>query len=64
VLGVTDEPLVSTDFNGDLHSATVDLSSTQVVGDLVKVLAWYDNEMAYATRLYEMAKFVAGKAGA
>ncbi len=61
VLGVTDEPLVSTDFNGDLHSATVDLSLTQKVGDLYKVIAWYDNEMAYATRLYEMAKFVAGQ---
>jgi glyceraldehyde 3-phosphate dehydrogenase len=61
VLGVTDEPLVSSDFNGDLHSATVDLRSTQVIGDLAKVLAWYDNEMAYATRLYELALFVAEK---
>ena len=41
--------------------ATVDLGSTQVLGDLVKVLAWYDNEMGYATRLYELAKFVAAK---
>ena len=60
VLGVTDEPMVSCDFNGDVHSATVDLSATQMVGDLVKVLAWYDNEMGYATRLYELAKFVTG----
>lgn len=59
VLGVTDDPVVSCDFNGDLHSATVDLRSTQVVGDMVKVLAWYDNEMAYAQRLYDLARFVA-----
>ncbi|MFO0573558.1 MAG: type I glyceraldehyde-3-phosphate dehydrogenase [Polyangia bacterium] len=61
VLAVTTEPLVSTDLNGDTHSATVDLLSTQQVGDMVKVLAWYDNEMGYATRLYELAKFVAQK---
>ena len=62
VLAVSDEPTVSCDFNGDPHSATVDLGSTQAVGDMVKVLAWYDNEMGYATRLYELAKFVAAKA--
>jgi len=60
VLAVSDEPTVSCDYNGDAHSATVDLSSTQTVGDMVKVLAWYDNEMGYATRLYELAKFVSG----
>lgn len=64
VLAVTDEPLVSCDFNGDAHSATVDLGSTQAIGDMVKVLAWYDNEMGYATRLYELAKFVANRAAA
>jgi glyceraldehyde 3-phosphate dehydrogenase len=58
VLAVNEEPLVSGDFNGDAHSATVDINSTQMVGDLVKVVAWYDNEMGYATRLYELAKFV------
>jgi len=61
VLAVTDEPVVSIDFNGDAHSATVDLQSTMVQGDLVKVVAWYDNETGYATRLYELAKFVASK---
>jgi len=54
VLGVVDEPVVSTDFIGDPHSATVDLSMTRVVGgDLVKVMAWYDNEWGYANRLVE-----------
>jgi glyceraldehyde 3-phosphate dehydrogenase len=61
VLAVTDEQLVSCDFNGDAHSATVDLLSTHVVGDLVKVVAWYDNETGYATRLFELTRYVAGK---
>jgi len=59
VLAVTDEPLVSIDFNGDAHSATVDALSTMVVGDLCKVVSWYDNETGYATRLFELARFVA-----
>jgi glyceraldehyde 3-phosphate dehydrogenase len=61
VLAVTDEPLVSIDFNGDNHSATVDLLSTMVVGELAKVVAWYDNETGYAHRLYELTKYVAQK---
>lgn len=64
VLATADEPTVSCDYNGDPRSATVDLTSTQRSGDLVKVLAWYDNEVGYATRLYELAKFVAKKAAA
>jgi glyceraldehyde 3-phosphate dehydrogenase len=61
VLAVTDEPLVSIDFNGDAHSATIDLLSTMVIGDLAKVVAWYDNETGYATRLYELTRYVAQK---
>jgi glyceraldehyde 3-phosphate dehydrogenase len=61
VLAVTDEGLVSTDFNGDAHSATIDLPSTMVVGDLAKVIAWYDNETGYATRLYELTRYIAEK---
>jgi glyceraldehyde 3-phosphate dehydrogenase len=54
VLGVTDEPVVSTDFVGDPHSTIVDLSLTQVIGgDFVKIFAWYDNEWGYANRLVE-----------
>jgi glyceraldehyde 3-phosphate dehydrogenase len=61
ILTVSDEPLVSCDFNGDLHSATVDAEQTNAVGDLAKVMAWYDNESAYAQRLFDLAVFVAGK---
>jgi glyceraldehyde 3-phosphate dehydrogenase len=54
VLAVTDEPLVSSDIIGRSESAIVDLSLTRVVdGDLVKVMAWYDNEYGYANRLVE-----------
>jgi len=61
ILAVSREELVSTDFNGDLHSAIVDALSTKVLGDQVKVLAWYDNEQGYAQRLFDLAKFVAEK---
>jgi len=57
VLAVTNKPLVSTDFTGNPYSTIVDLSYTNVVGgNLVKVLAWYDNEWAYSLRLVEMAE--------
>ncbi len=59
ILQVVDEPLVSVDYNGDRHSSSVDSALTTVVGDLAKVLAWYDNEMGYAQRLFDLAKYVA-----
>ncbi len=59
ILAVSDEPLVSCDFNGDRHSSTVDAALTTVAGDQVKVMAWYDNEMGYSQRLFDLAKFVA-----
>lgn len=56
-LAVTNEPLVSSDFIGNPYSSIVDLPLTKVVdGDLVKVMAWYDNEWGYANRLVEMAE--------
>ncbi|MEX0748719.1 MAG: type I glyceraldehyde-3-phosphate dehydrogenase [Candidatus Saccharimonadales bacterium] len=55
ILGVTDEPLVTKDFVGDSRSAIVDLSLTDAVGgNLVKVVAWYDNEWGYCNRLVEL----------
>lgn len=57
VMTVTNKPLVSSDFVGDANSSIVDLSLTNVVGDnMVKVVAWYDNEYGYAHRLVEMAE--------
>lgn len=62
ILGVTAEPLVSSDFIGSPYSAVVDLPLTKVVdGDLVKVIAWYDNEWGYSMRLVEMAIHVGKK---
>ncbi len=55
ILDATDEELVSSDFNGNPHSAIVDLPSTTVVdGSLVKVLAWYDNEWGYSCRVRDL----------
>ena len=54
VVGVTSEPVVSSDFVGDPRSCIADLSMTRVVdGNLVKVMAWYDNEWGYSNRLVE-----------
>ena len=56
ILTVTHDELVSTDFRGNSHSAIVDLPLTDVVGgNLVKVVAWYDNEWGYSNRLVELA---------
>jgi len=58
ILAVTSDPLVSSDFIGDSHSAIIDLSLTQVNDHLVKVIAWYDNEWGYANRYVEMAEYL------
>lgn len=55
ILGVSEEPLVSSDYIGNSHSGTVDLLLTKVVaGNLVKVMVWYDNEWGYSNRLIEV----------
>ncbi|HMA36690.1 MAG TPA: type I glyceraldehyde-3-phosphate dehydrogenase [Chloroflexia bacterium] len=60
ILDYTDEPLVSMDFKGDPHSAIVDGLSTMVLGEtLVKVVAWYDNEWAYACRVADLTAYIA-----
>ncbi len=62
ILGASDEPLVSSDFRGDTRSSIVDLPSNMVLGgNLVKVIAWYDNEWGYSCRVADLVKFVAGK---
>lgn len=53
ILTVTEEPLVSSDIIGSSYSSIVDLSLTQVIGNMVKIIAWYDNEYGYANRLVE-----------
>jgi len=60
ILGVSDEPLVSTDFRGDSRSSIIDAESTMVIGGtLVKVISWYDNEWGYSCRVADLIRFVA-----
>ena len=62
ILGIEDAPLVSSDYIGNSYSAIIDAENTKVLGDnLIKVLAWYDNEWAYACRLAEFAEYVGAK---
>src|SRR5947199_283148 len=62
ILAYTEEPLVSTDFRGDAHSSIIDGLSTMVVGEnMVKVIAWYDNEWGYSSRIADLTHFLAEK---
>src|SRR5215216_5749550 len=62
ILGVSDDPLVSTDFRGDTRSSIIDADSTMVLdGTMVKVIAWYDNEWGYSCRVADLIGFVAAR---
>jgi glyceraldehyde 3-phosphate dehydrogenase len=62
ILGFSTEPLVSSDYRGDSRSSIVDGLSTMVLGNnMVKVVAWYDNEWGYASRVSDLAAFIAHK---
>ena len=62
ILGVSDEPLVSTDFRGDNRSSIIDAESTMVLGGtMVKVISWYDNEWGYSCRVADLIGFVAAR---
>jgi glyceraldehyde 3-phosphate dehydrogenase len=62
ILEYCEEPLVSMDFKGNSHSSIIDALSTMVIGgNMVKILAWYDNEWGYSCRLGDLALYVAGK---
>ena len=59
ILAYSDEPLVSCDFNGTRVSSTLDAPSTMVIGDMAKVLSWYDNEFGYSNRMIDLALYMA-----
>jgi glyceraldehyde 3-phosphate dehydrogenase len=62
ILGVSDEPLVSSDFRGDERSSIIDAASTMSLGgNFVKVIAWYDNEWGYSCRVADLVKFMIDK---
>jgi len=58
ILGYSELPLVSSDFNGSALSSILDADTTYVVGDMVKVLSWYDNESGYSNRMVDLAAMV------
>jgi glyceraldehyde 3-phosphate dehydrogenase len=62
VIAVSDEPLVSVDYIGNLQSSTIDaLSTTVVAGTLVNVTSWYDNEMGYSARCVDLLRYVGSR---
>jgi glyceraldehyde-3-phosphate dehydrogenase type I len=63
ILQYLTEPLVSIDFVGNSHSSIFDAELTQVQGNMVKVLSWYDNEWAYSVRTVDLLEYIIGKVG-
>jgi glyceraldehyde 3-phosphate dehydrogenase len=62
ILGFEEAPLVSVDFNGNLHSSIVDAACTKLLdGNMVKVLSWYDNERGFSQRVVDLIKLIASK---
>ena len=59
ILSYTEDPIVVTDIQGDPHSSIFDASYTKVIGNLVKILSWYDNEWGYSNRLVDLTELVA-----
>lgn len=61
ILAYSEEPLVSTDLRGDNHSSIVDGPLTSLIGDMIKVVSWYDNEWGYACRIADLTHYLAQK---
>lgn len=62
ILAYSEEPLVSSDYNGNPHSSTIDALSTLVMeGNMVKVVSWYDNEWGYSNRVVDLVEYLASK---
>ncbi|KRD82860.1 glyceraldehyde-3-phosphate dehydrogenase [Bacillus sp. Root147] len=62
ILGYSEEPLVSGDYNGNINSSTIDALSTMVMeGNMIKVISWYDNESGYSNRVVDLAQYIAAK---
>ncbi|WP_129689887.1 type I glyceraldehyde-3-phosphate dehydrogenase [Gottfriedia acidiceleris] len=62
ILGYSEEPLVSIDYNGCTNSSTIDALSTMTMeGNMVKILSWYDNETGYSTRVVDLVAHIASK---
>jgi len=60
-LGYSEEPLVSIDYQGNPHSSVIDALSTKVIGNMVKILSWYDNEWGYSNRVLDLIRMIDAK---
>jgi len=60
-MAVCQEPLVSIDFVGNIKSSIVDIAFTKVFGNMVKILAWYDNEAGYSARVIDLIEYMQSK---
>ncbi len=61
ILSYTEDPIVSSDIQGDPHSSIFDAGLTKVIGDQVKIASWYDNEWGYSNRLVDITEYVAAR---
>jgi len=62
IMAYSELPLVSSDYNGDTHSSIVDALSTMAIGDdMIKVVAWYDNEWGYSNRIIDLVEYMAAR---
>lgn len=59
ILGFSEEPLVSIDFQGDPRSSIIDPALTKVNGNMAKIVSWYDNEWGYSYRVVDLARYIA-----
>ena len=60
ILNYSEEPLVSSDYNGNPYSSSIDALSTMVMeGNMVKVISWYDNESGYSNRVVDLVEYIA-----
>jgi len=61
ILAYSEDPLVSSDITTDPHSSIYDSGLTKVIGNMVKITSWYDNEWGYSNRLVDLTKYVADR---
>lgn len=61
ILCYTEDPIVSVDINNSYHSCTFDSQMTSVIGKMVKIIGWYDNESGYSSRLIDLIQLIATK---
>ena len=61
ILQYTDDPIVSVDINGNNHSCIFDSEMTSVIGKMIKIIGWYDNEVGYSSRIIDLILYISEK---